>query len=198
MSIKQRKAKQIRKVEFDKNCIRECSIFRTLDHKSEKRIEYFYGGGVYNEDYCTIELFPDHIRPKSKSISLRDVIHAAFDNDCCDIMLSDGTWISGLKVKKVTSDRCCFQRMLFNDKRIVVPYGNYMVVNLHLLEIDVKSKVRFLRGVPLSPEILKYKNPLTFMYTKVDGKVYVGYWDVIKHKPVGELREFSGALDIFT
>lgn len=197
LSTKQKDVKQVKRVEFDRKRLNEYTIFRTLNRRSEKDIEYYYGGGVYNEDYDTLELFLDCIRPKRKSIPISNVIHAAFNNNCCDIMLSDGTWISGLKVKKINSNHCCFQRRLFNDRRIIVPYENYMVVSLHLLEVESKNKVKFLRGVSMSPEILRYKNPLTFMYTRKDDNVYIGYWDVIEQEPIGELQEFSSALDIF-
>lgn len=170
--------------------IRKCTVFRMLD-PSTNSVQYFFGGGFYDQQKQTITLWTDILRPLNNiTIQVSDLLYYKFDSVTLDILCKSGIWISSIVLPKIASKSCTFKYLRFDDERVITYENNTAVVNLPMIDIPVVEINRATVIYPPEPEVMHCGNPLTVAYTKRNGVVYIGYWDVIEEKYVGKLREY--------
>ena len=170
--------------------IRKCTVFRMLD-PNINRVQYYFGGGFYDKQKRTITLWIDILRPLNNiTIQVNDLLYWKFDGGTLDILCKSGVWISSIVLPKITPKSCVFKYLRFDDERIVTYNNDIAIVNLPLINIPMSEINHGTVGYPPEPEVMHCTNPLTIAYTKQNGIIYVGYWDVMEEKFVGKLKEY--------
>lgn len=169
---------------------RKCNVFRMLE-PSTNRVQYFFGGGFYDKQKQEIMLWKDILRPLNYIIiKISDLLYWKFDEVTLDILCKNGVWISSIVLPKIASKSCAFRYLRFDDERVITYKDDIAIVSLPLIDISVAEINRTTVGYPPEPEVMRCPNPLTVAYTKRNGNIYIGYWDIIEEKFIGKLREY--------
>lgn len=170
--------------------IRQCTVFRMCD-PCTNIVHYYYGGGLLDRKKGVIILWKDVLRPLSNiEVQLSDLLYCKFDGTVLDLLCRDGVWISSIVIPKIQSESCIFRYLKFDDPRLITYNNDIAIVNLPLLDVSVVEVNQTTMGYPPESEILYYPNPLTIAYTKRNGVIYIGYWDIIEGHFVGKLKEY--------
>lgn len=174
-----------------KQSIRECKAFVVSSPEKEKA-EYFFGGGFYDEDSSCIVLYVDYVRPSHfKTMDARDIVHAVYNREYCDILFKSGTWISGIMLKKIHNIQYDYIHRYFTDERVLIEQGDVRIIDLLSVQPTFAEQRALCSVHPLPAELLNYPNPLTFAYIDDDSEARIGYWDMIKTKIVGDTERME-------
>lgn len=172
----------------------ECTVYRIYD-PNKKSMRYYYGGGLLRHDKSSVVLRLDYLRPsRYTTISLKHIMYVNYNGQIMDILLNTGEWISGMTVPKIKSNRCSLSMEKFDDMRIVTIRQGVAIVNIHSLDLSSSDYDSSKRSYSLTDTEYGWGNPITFAYKKQKDGIYIGIWDVVESKFVGELRKYWGRL----
>ena len=65
---------------------------------------------------------------------------------------------------------------------------------LPLLKVAFKDLVSAFKAIPLPQDLLQYPEPLTYAYSKNNGVLHIGFWDMINECYVGKLQRYGRRL----